>query len=67
MNIIIANSDKYNPTYKKNISEFIENAKTILIETIVKTSQQEDDFIDDSYELLNTPDKNKIVNQTSNT
>jgi hypothetical protein len=67
MIIIIENSDKYNTTYKKNISEFLENAKSVLIETIVKTSQQEEDLIDDSYELLNTPDKNKIVNQTSNT
>ena len=67
MNIIVGKSDKYNATYKKNISQFLENAKTILIETIVKTSNQEQDIIEDQYELLNTPNKDKIVNQTSNT
>lgn len=67
MNLIIEKSQRYNLNYKKNISEFLEKAKTILIETIVKTSQQEEDFIDDSFELLNTNNKDKIVNQTSTT
>lgn len=64
---IIAKSNEYNSTYKKNISEFLEKAKTILIKTIVETSQQEQDLLEESYELLNTSNKDKIVNQTSTT
>ncbi len=66
MNIVIEKSNNYNVVYKKNINEFLEKAKVILINSIVKTSQQEEDFIENSYELLNTNDKNKIINQTSN-
>lgn len=67
MNIIIESSEKYNVNYKKNINEFLEKARLLLIESIVETSQQEQDFIENSYELLNTPDKDKIVNQTTTT
>jgi hypothetical protein len=64
-NIIIKSKDN-NSNYKNNIIYFIEKAKQILIETI-KTSQNEQDLMKESYELLNTNDKSKIVNQTSTT
>jgi hypothetical protein len=64
---IIEKSVDYNSTYKKNINEFLEKAKLNLIKSIVKTSQQEENFIEDSYELLNTNQREKIVNQTSTT
>ena len=60
MHNIIKKSKDNNSTYKNNIIYFIEKAKQILIETI-KTSQNEQDLMKDSYELLNTNDKSKLV------
>jgi hypothetical protein len=52
-------------SYKKNLGVFIEQAKTRILENIVKTTQEEDDLLEDFDELMNTSEKDNIVNTTS--
>ena len=65
MVIIVKNDKNYDNNTKENIIRFMNNARDNLIEEIKKTSNQEDNFMEDFNKLLIKSDENKVVNKTS--